>query len=672
MRGPRIAVALVLLALAVPAAATPTLLSATRSADLAAPAGLKGFLTRYDEPTRHVFASQPAFAWGPSANAQHYEFQLARSSSFRDSAVLYENDTLPSPTASIPVTLPWVSGSGAGYGFYARARAVTATGTTPWSVSFGFNVRWPSIPAPLTAPDGLLRWTPVPGANGYEVWEIGITGTGAKSVFDKFANTSTNVIDERDWYTFHAASADTTWYKTLHWRVRAWRVTSLIPTKNDHPRTFYGPWSPIYTTTNNPRPLVATPLHTDQTVSDTIGTSSTAAVHGLMPGFSWSGNSGLFGTTSELYRVYVFSDSDCLNPVYVGAIVGSPAYAPRLSGPLALPNSQSAITAARTSVLTNGSEGLTVTADNSPTVASESLNPNKAAVDPLDPKNLNVAAEPDPNLPDTTGTTDSGSTSDLNDPSQINVDSHWVDLWDTDWPSNGYYWTVVPVAATSPTLFTTSLVTSAAAGDTTITVSTTGLQPGDAISIGEGGATQEDDSVASVTGNVVTLGSKLSKNHGAGELIVRNSALNYAEQDLWQDACASGRVMRFGKVSQPVVTGGGKPFISGLGTNGRVVAGSSTRTFYGVPVITWQPALGADEYEIQWSVNAYPFVPALDKIAVGTSSLMSSKGIGFKPGTYYYRVRGIDMQLPKNARAMGWSQVQRVTIAPPSFVVTRR
>ena len=49
---------------------------------------------------------------------------------------------------------------------------------------------------------------------------------------------------------------------------------------------------------------------------------------------------------------------------------------------------------------------------------------------------------------------------------------------------------------------------------------------------------------------------------------------------------------------------------------------------------------------------------------------MSSQAIGFKPGTYYYRVRGLDFQLPKNARGMGWSKVQKVTIAAPVFTVT--
>jgi hypothetical protein len=522
----------------------------------------------------------------------------------------------------------------------------------------------------LPSPDGLLRWTPVVGATQYEVWEMGITGTGALTQVDKWVFSQTNVLDERDWYTFHAGqSADSTWYKSIHWRVRALRGTSLIPTKNDSPRGFNGPWSPVYTTINSARPAAPTALALGQTVSDVVGTTSAPAAHGSMPGFTWTGNRGLTGGQQELYRTYIFSDQDCINPVYVGAVVGSPAYAPRLSGPLALPTAQADIANARTTVLANGNEGQSLTFDDEAVVASESLNPNKAAVDPLDPTNLSLTPEEDPEAaaPDSavTGT----STGPEVDPSTISVDTKWVNLWDTDWPSSGYYWTVVPVVATSPRAYSTTLVSGAVVNATTILVSGPGLQAGDSISIGAGGPTEEANSVASVSGSVVTLGTPLQMNHGAGELVVRNSGLEYQETELWQDACAAGRVARFGKISQPVVTGGAKPFISGLTTNGSVVAGGTTRTFYGVPVIAWQPALGADEYQIQWSRTDYPFEPALTKIAPGTSTLMSSKAIGFKPGTYYYRVRGLDFQLPKNARAMGWSKVQKVVIAAPVFTV---
>ena len=46
-----------------------------------------------------------------------------------------------------------------------------------------------------------------------------------------------------------------------------------------------------------------------------------------MPGFAFNGDVGVGGTGS-LFRVYVTTDRDCVNIVYRGAIVGSPAPRP--------------------------------------------------------------------------------------------------------------------------------------------------------------------------------------------------------------------------------------------------------------------------------------------------------------------------------------------------------
>ena len=32
---------------------------------------------------------------------------------------------------------------------------------------------------------------------------------------------------------------------------------------------------------------------------------------------------------SSLYRVYIFTDSNCVNRIFTGSVVGSPAFAPR-------------------------------------------------------------------------------------------------------------------------------------------------------------------------------------------------------------------------------------------------------------------------------------------------------------------------------------------------------
>ena len=75
-----------------------------------------------------------------------------------------------------------------------------------------------------------------------------------------------------------------------------------------------------------------------------------------MPAFLYSGNTSIWNPPHELYRVEVFTDEDCLNPVFRGAITGAPAYVPRPTGPLALPTDISGITGARTAFLPDGTE----------------------------------------------------------------------------------------------------------------------------------------------------------------------------------------------------------------------------------------------------------------------------------------------------------------------------
>ena len=73
-------------------------------------------------------------------------------------------------------------------------------------------------------------------------------------------------------------------------------------------------------------------------MSDKITSASEASSHELMPGLTSAGSS-IADRQYALFRAYAFTDQDCVNVVYTGAVVGSPAYAPRVSGPLKLPAS---------------------------------------------------------------------------------------------------------------------------------------------------------------------------------------------------------------------------------------------------------------------------------------------------------------------------------------------
>jgi hypothetical protein len=154
---------------------------------LVAPQDLHAFLLRADETRADTFPRTPSFAWTPTRGAVRYEFQISTSNVFRESGIIFEDTNVKGATLAVPVALPWVTGNP--YALFARVRAVLPSGgVTPWSSSVGFNVRWPTIPTPLTSYPGMLRWTPVDGATGYQVWLL----EAAKTF-----STPTNVADQR-------------------------------------------------------------------------------------------------------------------------------------------------------------------------------------------------------------------------------------------------------------------------------------------------------------------------------------------------------------------------------------------------------------------------------------------------------------------------------------------
>src|SRR5206468_4125783 len=123
-----------------------------------------------------------------------------------------------------------------------------------------------------------------------------------------------------------------------------------------------------------------------------------------------------------------------------------------------------------------------------------------------------------------------------------------VDLWDTDWPDGRYYWTVVPVQMVL-------------------------------VGSGDGGT----------GGN-----------------------FEYRDLDVPQDRCTAGGVLSFGKTARPTLASSGNaPFASGLSPAGSLTSPARSKpAFYGNPLVSWEPALGASAYEVQWSKARSPFVTA--------------------------------------------------------------
>lgn len=394
----------------------------------AGPKGLQGFLLRPDESVVHTFPRTPAFAWQPVRGASCYEFELGTSRSFEDSTIVWSNSaegtnagkrcgtvktfstsaeaqqsgevtetqtqtgTIPPiriPAVSLNLTLPWFTGKP--YALYAHVRGITPAGPTKWSSAFGFNMRWEEMPVPMAARPGLVRWKPVDGATSYQVWYPDIR---------RSFSTHTNVADQRELYLFHD---DSNWYSTVRWRVRAIRhVIGSSP--NGLPAVSYGPWSPVYATTNPS--LTSGKLTLGKTVSDVVSSGWKSGAHQLMPALTFSGNEDLTGQEWPLFRVYAFTDRDCVNVVFRGSVIGGPAFAPRTSGPLKLPTSTEELDLATIGVLPGGeNEGAkTLAADGFEFKSSEST---------AEGADENVAAR--------------------------------VDLPDVDAKTTRYYWTVVPV-----------------------------------------------------------------------------------------------------------------------------------------------------------------------------------------------------------------------------------
>jgi hypothetical protein len=622
----------------------------------AAPAHLHGFLLRADEPVDNSFTRTPSFAWNPVPGAIRYQFQLATSSSFRESGLVYSTSGLTSPVAAPTVMLPWITGNP--HALFARVRGITASATTPWSQAFGFDMVPGPAPKPLPSEPGLLRWSPIEGADGYQVWFVDINNPTPK-----METVYTNVLDEREFYTFHRTAS---WTSAVRWRIRALRVDRTDDKQqsrqNSLPAVGYGPWSPVYNSTNPA--YVGGPIKLGHTVSDVVSTGDDASpAHRLMPAFTFSGDQASDGTSAELFRVYVFTDRQCLNRVYASAVVGGPAYAPRPFGPLSLPAVPTSLPAARASYLSDGSE------------------PDSYTFDGLkvQPTELKSSATPTTAVPADSDSNPSSNASPAAGPQQIQVGSGVlgapVDLWDTDWPGSGYYWTVIPVEAVSPGALKTTTAAVAAIGGTSVTVSSAvGFSSGDTVLFGNT-TNQETVTVVTVSGNSLSLAASLKSAHGAGEPIVRTGGnLRYQDLELAQDVCAApyNRVARFGKLSEPSLTAAGELFASGLSPKGLLTSGTNSRAFYGSPLVAWTPALGASVYEVQWSKKRYPFKPEpnpQNQNALGTLTLGTSTVLPLKPGTWYYRVRGFNYALPTGAQQMSWSDPAKIVVAKPKFRV---
>ena len=546
---------------------------------------------RHDSPrstagagTTPTFSRTPSFAWDPVRGATRYQFELSTSKNFgADNSVIWSSSSLKTPAVAIPISLPWMTGDHSS--LYWHVRAFGADGSfSPWSQPQSFNMRWAAVsnrdnadddigvPQKLPSAPGYLRWTPIQGATGYDVWFTNLGSDGGVRV-GKIVSTITTVADEREYYTLRMPS------KNVEWRVRA-RRDLYGETQNGLPRASYGPWSTDperdslwYSTVAGAQTVTTDIAKPVMTISARyVSDDGNVQAHALMPAFVFSNDGYPF------HRVYIATDKDCVNIVHVGAVVGGTAYAPRVTGPLSLNPEQWDSTH---SYLTDGSEGKTLRSD------GERITTNET-----------------PPSEDSGNSKSSASGAATQGPPP-------VDLWDNNWEAGRYYWTVVPVEKRQ--------IAESSAGDS------------------------------------------------KGSSDTNKDASSFVYQDLRvpQDQCQAGNVQTFKKRStEPVLSGKGVPFVTGLTPGGRTLTAVNSKSrFYGPPLVAWRPSSGATRYDVEWSKTSNPWH------ATGTiRTAATSAVLPLTPGTWYYRVRGLNPWLPKNAR-LRWSGPMRVQIAPPTFTV---
>jgi hypothetical protein len=123
--------------------------------------------------------------------------------------------------------------------------------------------------------------------------------------------------------------------------------------------------------------------------------------------------------------------------------------------------------------------------------------------------------------------------------------------------------------------------------------------------------------------------------------------------------------------SEPVTTAAAStPYVSGVTAGPRLIAAATkVPSFTGSPLITWEPAMGAQSYEVQLSRHLYPWNPVSEQTSVVTSALLplGSKDVG----VWYYRVRGVNPNLPANAQKMTWSNTAELRITGNQFKVVK-
>ena len=287
----------------------------------AAPQGLRAFLLRPSEAVTHEFERTPSFS--VAARPRRHPLRVRALARHADASTEARRRSGRTRKLKTPAesrvhpgrALPWMTGNP-----YARLRArprdhaqrASARGAR----SFGFNIRWCERPAAdLTDRiPGMSRWSV-----GRRRDELSGLVLGDRKIVGMTTRTPSTI----------ASSTRSTSRPRSHGLGQLARPCRAQPLRQDpvracrRQRTARGARS-----TRRANPALA--RRRRRAVArrgrhDGRATPRRRSLHELTPGFAFGGDTALRcngGTPADLYRVYVFSDSDCVNVIHRGSIVG--------------------------------------------------------------------------------------------------------------------------------------------------------------------------------------------------------------------------------------------------------------------------------------------------------------------------------------------------------------
>ena len=514
------------------------------------------------------FSRTPSFAWNPVPGALSYEFQLSLSDTFRDNSIVYADPNAAdagrgaADHAAVDHRLPARALRARARDHARRRDAVERELRLRHGAAGAADAARRAIPACSAGRRSRARTATRSGSS---------TRTSSRS-------STTNSLDEREFYTFHQTAA---WTGTVRWRIRALRIdaTGGADASTGFRRCTYGAWSPIYT--RRTRRVTGGPITLVGTVSDVFSNGATnSPAHKLTPAFLWTGNQTIDGTGRRalprlrLHRQAVPEPRVHERGHRQPGVRAAPAR-PALAAHDARRRRRRALRLPRATA-----PSPPATRTTTPTTRSRrpSPQPTRRRRRHRRPRRARRAHR-------VVVRRRSSSPHDLVDVRRRRRQRHRpvprrpatgapVDLWDTNWPSSGYYWTVVGVAATHAGAQSTTVgAAGAAKGATTLPVASgAGFNVGDPITIGGESATRD----RRVGQHAHPRRRRCWLGHGAGEPVIRTAGnLSYHDLELPQDVCAAGRVMRFGKESEPSLVASGDLFASGLSSDGRLTSGAA-------------------------------------------------------------------------------------------------